>query len=66
MPSCHFETEFMTAFIDDVIHQSDGLVLTWDSIFSKNLGLLVKMKKVEPVNVHSAFSRIVFDTKQSN
>lgn len=66
MPSCYSDIEFTTAFIDDVVSQSQSIVITWKTLEEKSLGLLSKLKKVEPVQPHSTFNRIVFNVQQSS
>ena len=45
MPSCFCLIELQTVFIDDIIEQSQSIILTWEDLSIKNLGLLCKLIK---------------------
>lgn len=45
--------------------QSQSVVVTWKEIEQLGMGLLCKLKKVEPLHPHSALNRVIFNVKQS-
>ena len=60
-PCCYSNIEFSTCFIDEIIGQSQQIVITWRGIEQKNIGLLCKMTKVEPIQSNSIYDRVVFN-----
>lgn len=49
-----------------MVGQSNSIILTWDSIEKRGLGLCCKLVKVEHLSKQSIVSRIVFELNQSD
>lgn len=45
MPSCYCLIDIQTFFIEGIVEQSQSIILTWDDLSLKNLGLLCKLIK---------------------
>lgn len=60
-PYCFSNVEFSTCFIDEIIGQAQEIVVTCKSLEEKNLGLLCKIMKVDPIHINSLYDKVVFN-----